>query len=394
MAGLVAVAGLVTAPSFAAAPTSSPSPASVTALRADLADGDGVAGCAAPGTVYEISAPLVVATDTTLDMTGCTVRAVAGAGFNLLRNAAVTSGGRDSDITVIGGTWERGANGGSGNDTHNLFFRRVDRLTVTGVRVTSAGGKYAITAADVTQLTVRDITLNTFSDGVHVTGPARDVDIRNVSGTTGDDQVAFTARDYGHYDDVHGDIENVTVSGVYARNSLAALKIISGTGTAVRDVRVDGLFGTTRIRPVAIISDLTGPTVADNLEISGVHVQATDPAWAVIWLRGVASSSIVFRDVFLEHPVSSNPMILIDRDTAIDSLTIDGWTQTAAAMPAPDLVGVYGTARIGALRLNRLRAPATWTGRPVHVGSTTASVGSAITTDLYVTPAAAPVKKK
>lgn len=381
MTGLVAVAGLVAVQPHAAVPAPVPS---VTALRADLADGDGVAACA-PGAVYEITAPLVVPSDTTLDMTGCTVRAAPGAGFNLLRNTAVAAGGRDHDITIVGGTWERGANGGTGNDTHNLFFRRIDGLTVRDVAVTSAGGKYAITAADVTDVTVTRVRFKTFSDGVHITGPARDVSISDVKGTTGDDQVALTARDYGHYDDVHGDIENVNVSDVHSLGSLASLKIISGTDTAVRDVRVSGLYGTTRIRPISISSDLTGPTVADGIEISGVHVQCTDPSFASIWLRGVSSTDITIRDVRTTRAMAGNPMVLIDRDTRIGSLTIDGWQMTApAGAGANDLIGVYGTARIDVLRLNRLRTPVSWRGRIVWVGSASASVGSSVVTDSVV----------
>lgn len=363
----------------------------VDALRADLADGNG-ATCV-PGTVYEISAPLVVSTS--IDMSGCTVRAVPGAGFNLLQNAAVTTGVRDHDIRVTGGLWERGANGAGavGSDLHNLFFRHVDGLTVEDVRVTSAGGKYAVAIGDATLVTVNGVVCGCFSDGVHVTGPASDVDIRNIKGTTGDDQVAFTGRDYPMYDDVRGDISNVTVDGVYASNSLAALKVVGGTGTAVRNMRVTGLFGTTRIRPVAIISDTTGTTIADGITVDGVYAQATDPAWSVIWLRGVVSTDITIKDVRLLHPVTSNPMVLLDRDTNIASLNLEGWLMTPAAVTTANLVGVYGTAKVGALRISRVRVPSTWPGLMLQVGSTTASVASSVVSDVYVTPATTAKRK-
>ena len=339
-------------------------------INAALAAGRLVTGLA--GETYLISAPLVVGSGTTLDMTACTVTLLPGSNCHMVENVAVAGAGRDHDITIVGGTWVRGANAGVGNDRHSLFFRRADRLNVRDLRVTSTGGKYSVAAGDVTEVRVHDISLTTASDGVHITGPARAVDIRGISGTTGDDMVALTARDWAAYDDVHGDIDDVIIDGVYAAGSAAAVKIISGTDTAVSAVSVSHVYGTTTIRPIAIIDDTTGPTVADGIVISDLDVQCTNPTYSLIWLRGVASTDITIRDVRVRRPLVNawTPMVLVDRTTNIGSLTIDGWLLSPDAVTTSPIVGVFGTAHVGVLRLSRVRTPAAmaWPGPPIKVG--------------------------
>jgi hypothetical protein len=337
-----------------------------------------------PGETYLISAPLIIGSGTTLDMTACTVRLRPGSDCHLLQTAAVADGGRTTDITVRGGTWDRGANAGTGNDRHSLFLRHTDRLTVRDLRVTSTAGKYALAIGDATEVRVRDISLQTASDGVHITGPARAVDIRGITGTTGDDQVALTARDYPAYDDVHGDITGVTIDGVFCDGSLAAIKIVSGTDTRVSAVAVSHVHGTTRIRPIAVIEDQSGPTVADGIVLTDLDVQCTDPAWALIWLRGVASTDITIRDVRMRRPATNNPIVLIDRTTRIGSLTIDGFLLDPGAVTQVNLIGVYGTAHLGALRVARVRIPTSnaWTGSVVKLGGA-GSVDSSVVSDVY-----------
>ena len=59
-----------------------------------------------PGETYQTSG-LVIHSGTTLDMTGCAIERMVGAGVTLRNAAYGGSGQRDHDITVIGGEWRR-----------------------------------------------------------------------------------------------------------------------------------------------------------------------------------------------------------------------------------------------------------------------------------------------
>jgi hypothetical protein len=311
-----------------------------------------------------VTSPIVAVSGQALDMTGCTITPAPGYAGNLLRNEHAIGSGRDHDITIIGGTWARGSAAGAGNDRHNLFLRHVDRITVRDARITSTGGKYAIALGDVTEATVRNISFDTASDGVHVTGPANGVDIRNLQGTTDDDMAGFTPRDYSWYDDTHGDIRNVSVDGVYPDGSLAAVKVAGGTGGITEGLSVRNVFGTTRIHPISIQQDQSGPTVANGLSFSDIDVRWADAGYNPIWLRNITSTDITFQNIRLRSAPSYGAFALIDGTSDIRVLTFDG-VYIAPATAAP-LVGVYGQAQVGVLELARINGPA-WTGAAVRL---------------------------
>lgn len=325
-----------------------------------------VASSCDDGQTITISAPIVVTSGQTLDMTGCTITLAAGYAGNMLRNEHALGDGRDHDITIIGGTWNRGSAGGNGNDRHNLFLRHIDRVTVRDIRVTSTGGKYAVALGDVTQAAVHDISFGTASDGVHLTGPAGSVDIRNLTGTTGDDMVGITPRDYAGYDDTHGDIRNVSIDGVYPVGSLAAVKVAGGTGGITEGLDVRNVLGTTQIHPISIQTDLSGPTVANGLSFSDIDVRWTNTAYNPIWLRNITSTDITFTNIRFRAAPASGAYAMIDGTANIGVLAFDG-VYVGASTAAP-LVGVYGQAQVGTLELARVNGPG-WTGPAVKAAA-------------------------
>jgi hypothetical protein len=346
----------------------------------------------AEGENYTINSSLLIkSSGTTLDMTGCTLTLASGSGSNMVRNG---SGGRLADITIKGGTWNRGDNMGDGNNRHSIFLRGVDRITVEDLRVTSTSGKYAIAIGDATEVRVRNISFKTASDGVHITGPADNVDIQSIMGTTGDDQVALTPRDYSWYDDVRGAITNVTISDIFCENSLSAVKIGSADATGVEGVSATHLRGSTKRPPVAIMLDPAGstgpvgPFMANGIVISDVDAQVSDPTIAPLWIRGVDSTDISISDWRMRKPLTNNPMILVDgTNNTIDSLNIEGWTVAPSATTQATVVTVAGSTRVGALRLSRVRVPAAWHGQFVTKAST-ATIDSNAVSDLFTVPAA------
>jgi hypothetical protein len=336
-----------------------------------------------PGQEYKISDPLVIESDSVLDMTGCTITLLPNSNCHMVENYAVRNSGRDRNVTVIGGVWNRGNNGGSYNDTHSLFFRRVDDVTVRDMKIYSTNGKYAIAIGDAERIRVRDITFDTASDGVHITGPANMVDIRSLMGRTRDDMVSLTGRDYTHYDDVHGDITNVVIDSVIGDESLCLVKIVSGTDCMVQSVSASHLYGTTTIRPLAIMADQTGRTVANGIVVTDMDVQCIDAGWSLIWIRDVTSTDITIRDVRLRNAMTNNPIILIDKQADLGSVIIDGFVNMSPTQS--DIVGVYGGSQIGSIRANRIRTLPTYNGQVIKIAPAPVVVTSSGTSDVSKT---------
>jgi len=201
---------------------------------------------------FTLTAPLVIHSQTRLDTTDATVVKATNAHFNMLRNAAMFgTGARDSDIEVFGGFWERpatvpGATTMSGpNDAHSILFHRADRVKVTDMTFVGEGAiKYFVYGVDVNHFTTERLDITSTSDGVHITGPSSDVTIRDISGDTEDDLIAFTGRDYETYEMTPGggDLHGITVERINLRSGDGnGVKLLPGegkvlSGATVRDV--------------------------------------------------------------------------------------------------------------------------------------------------------------
>lgn len=169
-----------------------------------------------PGQNYLISAPLVVRSGTTLDMTGCTVTLKAGSNCNMVNNTAV-------------GTTQRAIAGsitaGSANftlTTGTATAADVGRTFVIAGAGPNAGG-FALTATVVTFTDATHVVLDTAA-GHTVAAAAttvydRDHDIaviggawnRGSNGGTGAAQHSFFLR---HVDNLTVDLESFTSTGV------------------------------------------------------------------------------------------------------------------------------------------------------------------------------------
>lgn len=223
-----------------------------------------------PGSSYSISATLVISSGTTLDMTGCTITLTAGK--RMLNNAAFQgAGARDTDIHIIGGYWNRGAQGGAtAADVHSIVLHRADRVSVTGIRFNATGAcKYSIYLCDVTEALVERCDITSTSDGVHVTGPASKITVRDIIGTTEDDLVSFTGRDYTDYEFTAGggDISDILVERIIHRGGDAnTVKILPGaaktlTGAVIRDISGSPALGAVVILSDTVQASTTGGTV-------------------------------------------------------------------------------------------------------------------------------------
>ena len=297
------------------------------------------------GQTYLISAPLVVRSGTVLDMTGCTVQFLPGSTGNMLTNYQVAANnGRDSAISITGGTWDRGSAGGTGTGNHSLMFRRIDGLTIRNLTVKSTAGKFAIAPGDVTNFVIANITFATASDGVHVSGPARAGVIRDIFGTTGDDSVAFTGNDYAYVADVHGDMSDIVVENVRTSTNQNLVKVLPGVNQTADNFSIRDVVGTANNGGVWIGDDTndantTGGTIG-TIVVERVKFVPTNGAFAVL-LRGSTILNAVLRDIDYTPAVADKAGIFC-ASNSIKALKVDGY-RVRGSLTAANAVQISGS---------------------------------------------------
>lgn len=382
-----------------------------------------------PGQAYKISAPLVIGSDTTLDMTDCSVSLTVGAANNMIRNygftavravadGAMTSGSanldsatavwtdadigrsvyvagadvggyqltgtilsrtsatrvvlnkaagttvaaqavsvfaRDHDIEIKGGTWDRGAeHGATGREAHSMRLRHVDRLTFRDIKarntdLVAVAGKYFINPGDCTDVLVEDCDAYLNSTLVQPDGPITRMTVRNITGSCGDDMVAFVAQDWPQSMDTNGDMVDIAVENIRPTTCLTTVKIMGGPAAGCKRVDVDGVYGSTDAgsQGVVWIGDDTGmpETIGGVLEgITLRNLKATPP-------DGV-------------------PMVLVN-GIAVRDVTVDGlYINNVNATTAPVNLSPGSAATIGSFVLRNVRAPALQAGALVNVTAT------------------------
>ncbi|WBB70636.1 hypothetical protein [Micromonospora sp. WMMD812] len=338
------------------------------ALNAALLAGAGGLVRGPRGAHYQVSAPLVVHSGTTLIMSGCRVTLAAGSACNLLVNAALAGGGRDRDISVVGGTWVRAHGvGGAGPNLHSLRWRRVDGLTLKGLAVETASDKYAISLGDVTDTTVARIRFATHSDGVHIQGPAARTRISGIRGTTGDDTVAITPRDWQAYDDVWGPVTDTVIEDVSAASLAALVKVLGGSPeTAALRTTVRGVTGLAGNNVVWIGDDTadwrtTGGRV-DELVVERVAATTLPGRGGVVHVNGSSVGRVHVRGVRIEGPGRDQPPVRVAplRPATIGALTVED-VDVEQLGPVP-LVAVGPTATIRRLLVDRVTVAGTSAG--------------------------------
>jgi hypothetical protein len=391
------------------------------AINAILAASGGLRVVGRAGQTYIISAPLVMRSGSTLDMSGCTVRLTSGSNCNMVQNyavgqvrrvldAAMTSssatltsatggfssgdvgktvtvqgagaagvvltttisavtnsttatlaapaatavtgayaavGARESNIAVVGGIWDRQDNGPSGAwDSHNLRFRHVDGLTVVGTSHRSTAGKYGINPGDCTFVRIRDTTLAGYSsDGVHVSGPAAHINVTGTYGTTmHDDLVSFTARDSTPIiTDCAGDITDVTVDVAHFDGSTgfsSALKIVAGSGCAVRRFTARNLTSPDTTAPVVFVGDSSGGTIEDIL-IEDVRSLGGTTSGCVLLHGGTISKATVRRPV-----PAPGDSYAVSVDTTVGDLNVEDIKWPSSTGPSSYAVLIASAAGI------------------------------------------------
>jgi hypothetical protein len=297
--------------------------------------------------------------------------------------ATVTAGtatlyDRDSDIAILGGTWNRGANGGTFFNQHSLRLRRVDRLVIRDAHFTSSNGKFAVALGDVTDYTVNRCTFATSSDGVHVSGPAFRGHISQLSGSTGDDFVAFTGRDYPGYEDVAGDITDAVVTDVQATSTLNPVKLLGGFGVVLRRFAIRDVSAITGT-PVGIGAEDPAlyPSDIDDVLVDGVRSNGT----LGVVVLGATLGNITIRNVTMTSAASSVYAVHVQAGT-VRNLVVDGVEYRGASVGGAVLAISTTAISVERVKLANVRmAPGATSYALRFTGSTGACVVTSVMMD-------------
>ncbi len=340
------------------------------AIQAML-DGCGIVTVDKPGT-YLISKTLIIHSNTRFILSpGTKLLAAPLSRCAIIENEHFAGGGRDENIEIVGGIWDGNCDemelDGEYEARHRLDdpyspelfkgklmrFAHVDRIMLTGLTVRNPVS-YGIQIGDVRGFVTRDIFFDYnwhfgTTDGVHINGPARDGVIENLCGTTNDDLVSLTTYDEPHAEISLGDIENIYIHNITAINGFSGVRLLSGEGYKLCNVRVDGVYGDYRHNAIVISNHNKRPGKVwfDNvtLENFGARKSYTplgedcfrmweknvDCRAIIEFESGARCGNVLIRDIYRrEEQATAAPLLKISSDTVIDRLVLENISQSAA----------------------------------------------------------------
>jgi len=265
-----------------------------------MLDERGIVSIDSPGT-YLVSKTLIIHSNTRFILSpGAKLLAAPMSKCALIENEHFAGGGRDENIEIIGGIWdgncdEMGLDCAYEADhrlddpySPALFkgklirFCHIDRIVLTRMTVKDPVS-YGIQIGDAKGFVVRDIFFDynwhfCTTDGVHINGPAYDGVIENLAGTTNDDMVGMTTYDESHAECSLGNIENIYIHNLTARNGYSGVRLLSGENYDLKSVRIDGLYGTYRHHAVVISNHNNRPGKCwfDDIVIENVFACKSD----------------------------------------------------------------------------------------------------------------------
>jgi len=315
---------------------------------------------------YTISDTLLIHDNTKLTLAHNAVLKLAENSNCVMLQNSLCSVGINRHITVSGGTWdgnnaaqEKGKPDSKPYFMGNLMrFIGIEDLCIHDVCIKDPE-RYAMQIMNADRFTVENITfdynmLKNCMDGVHVQGSAKNGYIRNIKGATNDDLVALNCDDY--HDDgekricTKGDIENITVDGIYAENGYTAVRLLS-CSSKMRNISIRNVFGSYRCNGISFTHHSIFPNAPvwfDNIDISNVYCtkphgeveqkyidgldniygkgtyESALKTYPILWFaKGVKCGSVSLSNIHRdEHAITQAPTIQIDRDVEIEKLTL------------------------------------------------------------------------
>jgi hypothetical protein len=270
--------------------------------------------------------------------------------------------GVDTNITIEGlnidGNQANQAHTGSGpyagEYTSGVRFFGVTNLALRKTRVFQAK-TFGIWLCSIDGLTVDDMYFDQYmggapanQDGLHINGPARNIQITNVRGTTNDDMIALNADDGALGANVtSGTIRNVLIDGVTMIGCLNGIRVLSAT-SVIDQIAIRNITGTTRdvavnCSPFGIGSGNIGTVSVDGVDVQCANGFAGADYYAVIALDG-RIQNVSLRNIKKSNAADDRPTVLVTSEANIGVLSIDGMDifSTAGAVANQQSVQVKG----------------------------------------------------
>lgn len=291
---------------------------------------------------------------------------------------------RDSNINVIGGRWNRGPTAtttGNPWNVHSIVFRRVDGLRLDRMHAEANHGKYLFHIADVTWGWITNVRLdNTSSDGIHFNGPLSHISVTDIKGSTHDDTVAFTARDWDSYNDSQGNVSDILVDGVDGDGGTSALlKIIGGRGVTLRRISAINFKGY-KACGASIKDDGVGATDISDITLENWNVLLSSSARPGIETGVTDGKSITIKSFYYDGPTGSN--LLRQTGGEWDAITLDDVGMSA---PIDNSRSLWIEGTVGKLKASRVthRGIGVTTGSSLlYASSSNTVIGSAQFSDI------------
>lgn len=343
----------------------------------EMLDRCGIVTVERPGT-YKVSKTLIIHSNTRLILSpGVKLLAAPLSKCALIENAHFAGGGRDENIEIVGGIWDGNCDEmglvAEYESEHRLDdpydpklfkgklirFAHVDRIVLMRMTVCDPVS-YGIQIADTRGFVVRDIFFDYnchfgTTDGVHINGPAYDGVIENLAGVTNDDLVSLTTYDEPHAEVTLGDIENVYIHNLSARNGYSGVRLLSGENYHITGVRIDGLYGTYRHHAIVLGNHNARPGKCwyDDLIIENVYACKSNipltPECHLKWEKGADRNGffnfeqdsvcgyVVMRNIHRHQDFTTESHLFrFDASTSFDRLVLDNvWQTTAQGVTAP-----------------------------------------------------------
>lgn len=331
-----------------------------------------------PDGEYELDAPLVIYSDTTLRCSqNVKLRLENGANSPILVNEHYLAG-TDGDITILGGVWDgNNVNQDRASYSHVppqlnfgqfIMLSGVTNLTIQGLTIKDPNG-FSIQLTDVEHFQVEDIFLDCNcrtknQDGVHVNGFARYGVIRHIWGQNDDDMVALNC-DEGDFRSTNCDICDVIVEDVNGGEAgYTAVRLLS-RDAMISNVTVRNISGRFQHYAVSFTHWAKDEYVAGmghyhDVVLSNITATASattknyQTSKGMIWIQdGVSDiSNLTFVDCNRVDPPSydnTHPFVYVGKNVQIGSLRMCNVFQSVYCGQA--ILQVEQNARIGRLEL-------------------------------------------
>ena len=181
---------------------------------------------------------------------------------------------RLQNFKLSGGIYKYDNKKERGNNLHTIFIYKCDDLLIEKLQVLNSS-KYAFLLADINRGTIKDITLNTSSDGIHFQPPLKNILVENIKGTTHDDMIAITIGDFEAYNTSAGNVEDIVIRNIQPNNSLTALKLCGQNGYKFKNVLMEQVYGTTTHEGFYLRSDgsILNDFTADTITLRDINVK-------------------------------------------------------------------------------------------------------------------------